>query len=472
MKFKKTIIFQMIIVLALSLMIPFQPTHAASLTDIPADVQKEVNNLIQRGIISGYPDNTFKPDNKVTREEVAYMIGKALNLKEDFRKPSFSDINPKSFGSGYIATAVENGIISGHTDGTFRPKDKITRGHISIMLERAFELKGVNTAVFSDVSPKDKNLYSAVDALYSNGVKTALGNGLFKPNEEINRAEFSVLVARSINPTYRQEVKVNEYVVNLEGTTLNVRSGPGMEHAVVGKLTNNTRVLTTGSNDIWQYMQTASVNGFVHKDYLVSANGDESIEAELPNKPELPKRHIAIDAGHGGYDPGAAGNGLVEKIVTLEVAKKVEKLLEKENVKVKMTRESDVYVGLEERVNIASKANVDAFVSIHMNSFSNGNASGTESFYRLANVSTKVSDSKQLTTFIQNRLYKALNTTNRGVKTANFAVLRTTFPSTLIELAFISNKSDAGKLGSEQYQDISAQAITAGIMDYYRWKER
>lgn len=469
MKVKKIYVFQMIIVLALSLMIPFQQTHAASLTDIPAGYKTEIDNLIQRGIISGYTDNTFRPNEKITREQVAVVIGIALNLNGEKRKTKFQDVNPNSFGSGYIDSAVEKGIISGHTDGTFRPKEYITRGHISIVLERAFELKGKNIAVFKDVSLANNNLYSAVDAMFSNGITVGIGNGFFNANEEINRAEFSVLVARSLNPTFRQEVKVNEYIVHLKGAeTLNVRSGPGTNYPVIGKLVNNTRVLTTGSNDTWQYMKSSSLTGYVHKGYLVNANGDEVNEAVI----QIPKRYIAIDAGHGGRDPGAVGYGLLEKEITLAVAKKVEKLLEKENVEVLLTRKDDTYLSLEERVNIANKAKVDALVSIHMNAFSSGSANGTESFYNLVSTSTKVEDSKQLATFIQNRLYKTLDTTNRGVKTANFAVIRTTFPSTLVELAFISNKQDAEKLASEHYQQIAAQAITSGIMDYYRWNER
>lgn len=466
MKAKKTIIVQIIIVLALSLMIPFQQTHAASLTDIPAGYKAEINELIQRGIISGYPDNTFRPNNKITREEVTMMIGIALNLNGEKRKTIFPDVNPDSFGSGYIASAVEAGIISGHTDGQFKPKDSITRGHVAIMLERAFQLKGKEIAVFKDVPFTDKNLYVAVDAMFSNGITAGSGKGLFNPNQEINRAEFSALMVRSINPDFRVPVKVNEYTVNVTGTTLNVRSGPGMDYGVIGKLSGGTKVLTTGSNDIWQFIKSPTMTGYVHKDYLVDVNGQGIGGAELS------KRYIAIDAGHGGRDPGAIGNGLVEKEITLAVAKKVEKALEKQNVKVLMIRKDDTYIHPNDRAPIAEKAKVDAFVSIHTNSFSSSSANGTETFYSLASASTKVSDSKQLATFIQNRLYKALNTTNRGVKTANFAVLRTTIPSTLVELAFISNQQDAGKLGSEQYQQIAADAIAAGIVDYYNWKER
>lgn len=469
MKMKKTIVYQLIIVLALSLMIPFQQAYASSsLTDIPKESSREINYLIQKKLISGYPDQTFRPNAKITREEVATILGDALNLNGAKRATKFPDVNPDSFGSGYIASAVEKGIISGHADGTFRPKDNITRGHVSTLIARAFNITGKELTIFEDVPFSDRNLYSAVDAMYSNGIKTSNGTGLFKPNEEINRTEFSVMVARALNSDFRQEVKVNEYTVKVDGgDTLNVRSGPGTGYGVVDKLSNGTKVLVAGTASTWQYIKTETTAGYVNRAYLVDKDGNNMSGAGVSGK-----YHIAIDAGHGGHDPGSVGNGLKESHITLQVAKKVEKALEKRNVKVFMTRTTDKYVGLQERVNLATNAKVDTFVSIHTNSFSSSSANGTETYYSLARASTKVSDSKQLATFIQNRLYKALNTTNRGVKTANFAVLRTSFPSTLVELAFISNKQDAAKLGSEHYQQLAADAIANGIMDYYEWKER
>ena len=118
----------------------------------------------------------------------------------------------------------------------------------------------------------------------------------------------------------------------------------------------------------------------------------------------------------------------------------------------------------------AVNANADAFVSIHANSSTARDANGTETYYSTA--ATRAEDSKQLATFIQNRLYPALGTKNRGVKTADFHVIyKTPLPATLVELGFISNSSDASKLASDYYRNKAAEAIALGIQDYYNWKK-
>jgi len=133
-----------------------------------------------------------------------------------------------------------------------------------------------------------------------------------------------------------------------------------------------------------------------------------------------------------------------------------------------MTRRDDTYPTLSERVNIAVNSNADAFVSIHANS-ATPTASGTETYYSTA--ATRAEESKQLATFIQNRLYPALGTRDRGVKIANYQVIyKTPLPATLVELGFISNSSDSSKLASDYYRNKAAEAIALGIEDYYNWK--
>ena len=115
-------------------------------------------------------------------------------------------------------------------------------------------------------------------------------------------------------------------------------------------------------------------------------------------------------------------------------------------------------------------AKADAFVSIHGNKFSKESAKGTETYYSTASI--RADQSKELATFIQNRLYPALGTDNRGVKKANFQVIyKNPLPAALVELGFMSNKEDASKLSSNYYRDKAAEAIALGIQDYYEWKK-
>lgn len=171
---------------------------------------------------------------------------------------------------------------------------------------------------------------------------------------------------------------------------------------------------------------------------------------------------VVIDAGHGGYDSGATGNGLYEKLLTLKIAKYCQaELSQYKGVKVYMTRTKDVFVSLDNRVLYAAKAKADVFVSIHINSAS-PSANGAEVFYPNSSYRPAVSaQGQKLARAIQNNL-AALGLKNRGIKTLNsmtgstyvdgspadyYAVIKGSkkegFPGIIVEHAFISNASDA-----------------------------
>lgn len=170
-------------------------------------------------------------------------------------------------------------------------------------------------------------------------------------------------------------------------------------------------------------------------------------------------KKIFIDPGHGGSDSGAVGvNNLLEKNINLLVAKKVESLLKKQNLDVKLSRIDDSTLSLNERTYAANKWGADCYVSIHCNSF-NKISSGVETF----SYSTKTSD---LANFIHEEILKTkAYTKNRGIKTANFYVLKkSNMRSCLVELAFIDNELDAKLLREDQ--DKFALAIAKGICKY------
>ena len=169
---------------------------------------------------------------------------------------------------------------------------------------------------------------------------------------------------------------------------------------------------------------------------------------------------VWLDAGHGGNDPGALGSGLKEKDITLAITLKAGKELERHGVKVGYTRKNDKTVNLNSRGPLANKYGADVFVSIHTNAH-NSNAQGVET-YSFPNSK----NGARLAKLIQDEVLKAkLYTKNRGIKTANFAVLRQSrMPAALIETAFITNKQDAQLLKNKQNE--FATAIAKGILKY------
>ena len=221
--------------------------------------------------------------------------------------------------------------------------------------------------------------------------------------------------------------------------------------------------------------------------------------------PNLGVRKIVLDPGHGGKDPGAIGiGGIAEKDIVLGVAKKLAKKLKEEmGVQVVLTRTDDRFIPLEERTAIANAEEADLFVSLHMNASPNAEAKGLETYYldnttdeaslRLAarenstsrkNVSDlqfilsdltqnmKLEDSITLAHRLHQSLVdsmsKRLNDVkDLGVKKALFYVLvGARMPSVLVEMFFITNKTEGSAMSQESYQNTVVDALYDGIVKY------
>lgn len=179
---------------------------------------------------------------------------------------------------------------------------------------------------------------------------------------------------------------------------------------------------------------------------------------------------VVLDAGHGGNDPGASGGGYDESDITLEIIyKKAKEYFDSQesNVKAYWTRTSDTYVTLSNRAAYASQIGADMFVSLHMNSSTNSSAKGTEVYYSTSNNNTADNgmNSKKLAGICLDNIVSALKTNNRGVKTANYYVIKNnTVPAVLIELGFISNTSDRQLITDDVSQRAAAKAIYDSVI--------
>lgn len=173
------------------------------------------------------------------------------------------------------------------------------------------------------------------------------------------------------------------------------------------------------------------------------------------------KKVIVLDAGHGDHDSGAVGvTGKLEKDLNLSLILKVEALLKKvSGVKVVLTRDDDTFVTLTDRAKIANELGADVFISIHANSASSS-ASGTETYYYK-------NQDKALATIIHKHLVSATGFKDRKVKPGNLSVLRNTkMPASLLEIGFLSNKTEEAAMFEEDFQNRVAQGIVDGIKEY------
>ncbi len=248
--------------------------------------------------------------------------------------------------------------------------------------------------------------------------------------------------------------------------------------------------------------------GLSNKD-AENKTGIAGISAKYPgmamNNPEI--KTVVIDPGHGGKDPGAIGpNGTKEKDINLAVAREIARLLrEEEGIKVILTRNSDVFIPLDQRNEIANKNCADLFVSIHCNSSISAKNSGFEIYYlaekatdsaaeavanaensviALENSSSKkyaglkkllsslcvnqfINNSSALSALILERVKEISGLETRKIKQADFFVLRgTAMTSVLAEIAFLSNPREEMKLKRKVFQNKMADAIYLGILDY------
>ncbi len=172
------------------------------------------------------------------------------------------------------------------------------------------------------------------------------------------------------------------------------------------------------------------------------------------------KGKIVIDAGHGGYDPGAEVNGIFEKDIVYDIAKRLAKKLQSAGVQTVFTRKGDQTVSLKERTEITNKEKPDAFVSIHINSSTDKKIKGIETHWY-----TKQSEG--LAFQVQQELVKYVKSPDRGIKNSMFYVIHhTDVPAVLVEVGFMSNPSERYKLLGAKRKELTAKAISAGLFKY------
>jgi N-acetylmuramoyl-L-alanine amidase len=219
---------------------------------------------------------------------------------------------------------------------------------------------------------------------------------------------------------------------------------------------------------------------------------------------------IVIDPGHGGRDPGAQGPGYTEAALTLDIALRLEKLLDKEpGVEVVLTRRTDEYVGLQERTAIANREEADLFLSIHANASRNRSARGVESYLlnfastpeaaavaarenasstltmshlndlvKQIALNSKLEESRDLARQVQASMVRRLRASNQqvrdlGVKQAPFVVLvGASMPSVLVEVSFLTHKQEGRLLGTGAYRQRIAEALLDGVRRYLRTLKR
>ncbi len=459
--------------LILAFYFPFgMPTAAAAapFPDMPKAGGSEIQRLYNDGILQGNPDGTLKPNAQVTRAEAVTLIGRALKLDGSRRSTVFTDVPSNHYASGYVATGVEKGLISGTSATTFSPNDPVTRAQMAVFLQRAFNLNETRPDVmYKDVNQKTFGA-TAINAITTARISAGYPDSSFGPGRGTTRLEFSLFLARALYPEYKlPEYEPNKdliaanskkAVVYNAADGLNIRQTPDTSLPPIGKLKNGDTVSYYATTGNWAIFTYEGKPAYVSLSYLQTSSSGSGSGKGIKGK------LIVVDPGHGAHDPGASGFGIKEKDVVLDIGLRVKKKLEAEGAKVIMTRSTDVFLELSERVAVATKNNADTFISIHANAAGSNAANGTETYWNSQYASA---DSKKLAESIQRELIKKLNTRDRGAKQGNFYVIKNTrMKSVLVEVGFITNEQEAKKLADSAFKDDAATAIVQGIKNFYQ----
>ena len=197
--------------------------------------EKYIDKFIEKGILEGYPDGTFKPNNDITRAEFIKIVNKAFGFTEKGTE-NFSDVNSGDWFYDEVLIAVKKGYIDGYPDGTFKPNEKITREESAKILGTILNLKGDLNTKFIDDSKIATWAKEYIDGLVDNGVINGYEDNTFRPKNNATRGEASKLVAES---TLLDSNTSNDIVIDNNNT-------PGNGTTTDGTVDNSTGSTTTG----------------------------------------------------------------------------------------------------------------------------------------------------------------------------------------------------------------------------------
>lgn len=406
-----------------------------------------VVELVERGVVAGYEDGTFRPENEITRTEFCALLARTLGYnKESYiaKKLPFSDVGEDYWGAAFISFCYEKDLINGMGDGTFAPAAKVTMEQV------------IKMAVCA-IGTQNEDRVADGEKWYEPYIRLAekydlTENIVVKTTTNAKRSECAQIVYNVIGTGLVEEpetdTETDDESTNPDDSDKDIGTDTDGEN---DKDTTDEKELTEEEkaeklqNEIWDKL-------FAEKDF-----------SEV--------KTIVIDAGHNyeGMDTGARNEELDihEEDITWQIADKLAKLLENMGYNVIMTRETQkssiantsTTDSLKARVRLAHEKLADLFISIHCNI---GGGNGAETYCFSTN-----SYAGYLAKLIQQNISDETELYDRGVKTAEFYVIKyTRMPAVLVETGFMDSEKDIKILTSEKGQKKIAQAIADAVDEY------
>ncbi len=330
-----------------------QITNVAFADDISNHwAQKAIGELHQQGLISGYEDNSFKPDDYMTRAEYVSVVNKVMKFTDE-KEISFSDVKDGDWYKNAIAVAVANGYCSGYEDATFRPNAKITRAEASVMLSKALGLtEAIEDFKFSDASEIPSWAKMEINRLVGAKYISGYPDSSFKAQNNISRAEAFAMLHRVV-----QKNEVIEYLeINKDGEVVKdkeikgdlvINKSVGEGHVTVENTKIHSNLIIRGGGRNSVYLKNVEIDGKI----IVEKEGMRlQLQEDTTVKDVETKASCILSGEHF--------TGKVENLIvadTFQSKNSVEVKLPLENINVKKTA-SLVVEGNVQKINVAKEA--------------------------------------------------------------------------------------------------------------------
>ena len=412
----------------------FQCAYAQEFPDLPRTHKNytAVSTLVEQGVIAGYEDGLFKPDREITRTEFCALMSRILGYDKEtyvMEEIPFTDVAQGYWGEAYIAFCYNRGIINGMGNNEFWPASMVTLEQATKMAVCAMGLEKEALEITADkwylgyaAVADDNNLFYKINIKY--GTPAIRG--------DIAQLMYNMVESQAYNDFINPDPEEDEEISEEEPPADDEPADEDSEETI-----------------------------------------DPEILADFRNKNFLDVKTILIDAGHNyqGRDTGAenTARGIHEEEITWQIADKLRSILTDMGYTVVMTREhatdsianTSVVESLQARVDLAHESRADLFISIHCNASDVG-ASGTETY-----CFNTGSLAGHLAKLVQKNVAKATGQFDRGVKTAEFYVIKNTLmPAILIETGFIDNDRDLEVIATDKGQQKFAQAVADAVAQY------
>lgn len=363
-------------------------------------------------------------------------------------------------------------------------------------LKNNSDSKEINISFTNQVTAVRPIKYQAQDAIVVEGVKSSeyniiklnnpfryvidIQDATFLSNKDMEQYDISMGFVSSVRASQFNPDQNYKSIDNIVRIVLDSKNGitdgevkiltDKDDLIIIPKPSTATSITTPDNENSYNVPKNPETDKVDEKDAFDSVKKEDVPERKPRIKPNSKSDvKIVIDAGHGGRDPGAVSNGVQEKKLNIDVAKRTERLLKQAGYSVIMTRDDDYALNIYNRPKLANEENAHVFLSIHFNSSPNSGANGIETLYAPRDLTSVKYDAQYpLTEKIHKELIKETGMFNRGIKQrADLIVLKhTEMPAVLVELGFLSNSDDLKIVQTDAYKEACAKAMTNGIIKH------